>query len=184
MMVTNMNSTKLRKFSASKVRGNEISMMRSVLLVSAIVVFGLGWLASGSQRRAIAGSPPPGTPFAQFVGDWDHVGGNGLLSIQPNGHGIDHFRTYLQCDGTGHVTDCDKTIGRTVYPGGFIAMTLNKVYGNQAFGTIGNASSSWEVGTRVQLVIGKNDILTIQDAAGSTRTCGVRAHNLKVGGCR
>jgi hypothetical protein len=36
----------------------------------------------------------------------------------------------------------------------------------------------------VLLVLGSNDVLTIQDAAGSTPTCGIRARNLSLGGCR
>lgn len=110
--------------------------------------------------------------YGQFTGAWSHH--DGRISVQANGYGVDHFRTFVQC--TANVTtNCDEWKGNVIYAGGFTAFTLNRVVGNKAYGSVYNASASWLVGVKVTLVRHTNDTVTLLAPSGSETGCDSKA---------
>jgi hypothetical protein len=102
------------------------------------------------------------TPFARFAGGWPTHGGG--LSIGPRGNGYYQLRTYVNCSTT-ILTDCDRSKGNYIYPGGYGAFRLIRVSGNTAFGTIVNSSTSWEINTRIAFTLTSKDVLIATGAS-------------------
>lgn len=113
-----------------------------------------------------------GAKYGEFTGAWTHH--DGRISVQANGYGVDHFRTFVQCSEKV-TTNCDEWKGNVIYAGGFTAFMLNRVVGDKAYGNVYNASASWLVGVKVTLVRHPNDTVTLFAPNGSERGCGSRA---------
>jgi hypothetical protein len=99
-----------------------------------------------------------------------------VVNVDADGHGILHFRTYVNCT-QAIVTDCDRFQGNSIYGGGFAVFYLWKVAGSKAYGTVTNSGYSYQVGTTVTLVRNPNDTLTVYTVGplSPVKGCGPQA---------
>lgn len=134
-----------------------------VILVSVLMLSGR-WNVFASNSHQVA--------FGTFIGSW--VGHGRGLQVSHNGYGTEHFRTYVNCNNT-QTTNCDMFTHESIYDGGFLSFTLNRVAANKAFGTINNSGYSWLIGTKVTLVRTSHDTITIRALAGYGAFCGPNA---------
>lgn len=111
-------------------------------------------------------------PFSGFAGNWVMHGGG--LRVSENGAGIEHFRTYTNCNQQ-ITTNCDTLVHNSIYAGGFLSFTLNRTSGHKAFGTVNNSGYSWVVGTKITLVGTGQDSINVFALVGGKRVCGPKA---------
>jgi hypothetical protein len=141
------------------------------LLFGVVVGYGAGRAWIPSSVGAAAARVNPAVP-ARFIGTWQTHGG--LLKIFRNGNGVDHLRTYVFCSQT-RLTACDRIVKSTIYAGGYENFHITGVQGSVATAGIRDSAFSWEVGTTVRIVLGKNDTINVHLPSGVVRFCGPNA---------
>lgn len=143
-----------------------------LLLITLSAGIALG-RSSAAVPHVLASHPPAASPYARFVGHWFHHGGG--LVVHGNGAAFYSYRTYVFCTAQ-LTTTCDKQVGNTIFDGGFSTITLHRVAGDKAFGSMDNSAYSWQVGTSVTLVLSPNDTLMLREAGtAATILCGPHA---------
>jgi hypothetical protein len=135
-----------------------VGMLLGILLV-------LGW-----QQLTVQGQAAP--PFTRFAGTWSHHGG--FIYIDPTGRGSDSFRTYINCS-TQRQTACDRFLGNTIYPGGYLRFRLTKIGGNVASGYVTGSAYSWQMATPVKITRRANDTILVKVPGFTESGCGSQA---------
>ena len=146
-------------------------MRRSIavgLTLSVCAGFWVGRLSVAPSAGASSVRAPLTVP-AGFVGTWQAHGG--LLTINGNGLGVSHFRTYVFCTQT-RLTACDRVVKSTIYTGGYDNFQITRAQGSSAQAGITDSAFSWEVGTSLKITLGKQDTITMHLASGNVRFCG------------
>jgi hypothetical protein len=146
-------------------------MRRSIVVGLALSVcagFWAGRLSVAPSAGAASLRAPLSVP-AGFVGTWQMHGGS--LTINGNGLGVNHFRTYVFCTQT-RLTACDRVIKSTIYAGGYDNFQITRAQGKSAQAGITDSAYSWEVGTSLKITLGKQDTITMHLPSGNVLFCG------------
>lgn len=140
-------------------------MARIVLGVALGIISVVAW-----QQRPTHGQAAPA--FGRFAGTWEHHGG--FIHISPAGIGSDTFRTYINCTANRQ-TACDRGIGNTIYPGGYLRFRLTTVSGSVASGYVTGSAFSWQMETPVKVTLRAKDTITLKVPGMVEPGCGPRA---------
>lgn len=154
---------------------------RNGVLVGVLAVFlafSLGRISAGVAVSHAAHTGAAST-YARFAGNWYHHSSG--LTLTQDGHGVEHFRTYVDCTAN-RLTACDRWIGNTIYGGGFVAFYLWKVKGPSVIGSVTASAYSWQIGTQVTITPRANpNIMDVRFVGRSYPAC--RGTAITTGAC-